>query len=271
MSKIKIELNHVFYQFPNTKNPVFNNLNISLEDDMAINTSHLYGIIGPSGVGKTTLLSVLGGQLKPDKGTVFINSVDIYDIYDSDRRDIIAYQMQTSTNIRGNVKTNLIFGIYNGTIDKTETNSTINSISDEHLIELLKRVGLWAIFEEKDGLNTVIGEGGLNLSGGQRQRLNFASLFLRAKHYKPVVILIDEPTASLDEISEIEITKLINELSLSAVVLVVAHRLVTIANAKGMLDMSNLNLELIHPQTKQELLISSKYFQDLQSHKLELD
>jgi ABC-type multidrug transport system fused ATPase/permease subunit len=262
---INITLNNIFYQFPNTNNPVFTGLNFNLTEDVIKenNTNHLYGIIGPSGVGKTTLISILGGQLKPDKGQVLIDNQDIYNIYDSDRRQLIAYQMQTATNLRGNVRTNLVFGIYNSNGEELFT--------DEVLIDLLSKVGLWKIFQEKEGLDTLIGEGGLNLSGGQRQRLNFASLYLRAKFYNPVLVLIDEPTSSLDEISEQAITSLINELSSQSIVLVVAHRLVTIANAKGIIDMSNVTDLPITPLSKAQLLDVSQYYQDLNNHKATLD
>lgn len=262
---INISLNNIHYQFPNTNNPVFTGLNFTLTEDVIKenNTNHLYGIIGPSGVGKTTLISILGGQLKPDKGQVLIDNQDIYNIYDSDRRQLIAYQMQTATNLRGNVRTNLVFGIYNNTGEELFT--------DEVLIDLLSKVGLWKIFKEKEGLDTLIGEGGLNLSGGQRQRLNFASLYLRAKFYNPVLVLIDEPTSSLDEISEQAITSLINELSSQSIVLVVAHRLVTIANAKGIIDMSNVTDQPITPLSKTQLLEVSQYYQDLNNHKAFLD
>jgi ABC-type multidrug transport system fused ATPase/permease subunit len=262
---INIKLNNIHYQFPNTKKPVFIGLNLMLTEDVVLenNTNHLYGIIGPSGVGKTTIISILGGQLKPDQGEVVIDGHDIYNIYDKDRRELIAYQMQTATNLRGNVRTNLIFGIFN--------NSDQELFSDIYLTELLIKVGLWTIFEEKEGLDTLIGEGGLNLSGGQRQRLNFASLYLRAKFYNPVLVLIDEPTSSLDELSEISITNLINELATQSIVLVVAHRLVTIANAKGIIDMSTVSTTPIVPMTKSQLLLSSQYYQDLNNNKVSLD
>ncbi|MGL4758921.1 MAG: ATP-binding cassette domain-containing protein [Patescibacteria group bacterium] len=263
MTKITIELKNIRYQFPDTKTPVFTNLNFGLIDMIDNQNGCLYGIIGPSGVGKTTLLSIIGGQLKPDSGQVLVNGKDIYDMYDIERREMLAYQMQTSTNIRGNVRNNLIFGIYSKDSEPIQL--------DTILIDLLKKVGLWTIFEDKEGLDTIIGEGGLNLSGGQRQRLNFASLFLRSKFYKPLIILIDEPTASLDEISEIEITKLINDLSKSSVVLVVAHRLVTIANAKGIVDMSNVTDKTVVPLSKRDLLLSSQYYQDLNSNRIKLD
>jgi ATP-binding cassette, subfamily B, bacterial PglK len=261
-----IQIQNLNYQFPNTNSPVFSNNSLSLIETIDSNTpqQHLYGIIGPSGVGKTTLLSILGGQLKPDVGQILINEQDIYTIIDTERRQLIAYQLQTATNLRGNVRTNLVFGIYN--------HNQQQEFTDDYLIDLLQQVGLWNIFIDKDGLDTIIGEGGLNLSGGQRQRLNFASLYLRATYYKPAIVLIDEPTSSLDEISEKSITHLISQLATQSLVLVVAHRLVTLRQAKGIIDLSNINPhDTIQALDHATISKQSQYFQDLENNRLDVN
>jgi ABC-type multidrug transport system fused ATPase/permease subunit len=242
----------------NTK--VLNNHSLFL-DVSVHNQNKLYGIIGPSGSGKTTLISVLGGQLKPKKGSVKISGVDIYTVGDHERRQLISIQMKTATSIRGNVKKNLIFGL-----------SGEDIYSDDELIQTLKNVGLWELFSKKDGLKTMIGEGGINLSGGQRQRLNFAGLYLRAKYFKPNLILIDEPTSSLDEISELAITKMILELASSALTLVVAHRLKTLDQAVGILDTSLLSTEReLEFYSPKNLINKSSYYRDLLSGKAVLE
>lgn len=220
----------------------------------------LYGIIGPSGIGKSTLLNLVGGQLNPKTGRVLINGVDIYAIDDIERRKLIALQGQTATSFRGTLKHNLLFGL--------PTEKTL--YTDNELIVILARVGLWKLFKTKDGLETKIGESGLTLSGGQRQRLNFASLYLRARYYNPILILIDEPTSSLDEVSEQAITEMILELATSALTLVIAHRLKTIQDAVGILDFS-----LVH--TSKELVFYdhdtlqnvSSYYKDLISGRIQ--
>ena len=185
-----------------------------------------------------------------------MKGADIYSIGDIERRKLIAVQMQSSSALRGSLKTNLVFGLFGNS----------EPYSDEALIDVLIKIGLWDLFSAKDGLETLIGEGGVNLSGGQRQRLNFAGLYLRAKYYKPSLILIDEPTSSLDDISEKAITQMISELAVSATTLVVAHRLKTLEEAIGILDISitqphsSLNF-----YTPSELLQVSQYFRDLQS------
>ncbi len=254
-----IHVKKLYYSYEKTK--VFQNNALVLEVAQS-QKNKLYGIIGPSGTGKTTLLSILGGQLNPKKGQVLVDKVNIYKVGDKERRNIIAVQMQTATALRGTLRENLVFGI--------QEDEVLNK--DEYLIDVLRRVGLWSLFENKEGLETLIGEGGVNLSGGQRQRLNFAGLYLRAKHYKPSLILIDEPTSSLDEISEKAITQMIDELSQSSITFVVAHRLKTLDQAVGILDTSLISS---YPElkfyTESELLEISQYYRDLKAGKAELE
>ncbi|GAB4146664.1 MAG: hypothetical protein OHK0017_07460 [Patescibacteria group bacterium] len=261
MSKLSITIENLHFDY-NEKTTVFegHSLHLSIEPTQK---NKLYGIIGPSGTGKTTLLSILGGQLNPTTGKVAINDTEIYKVDDSVRRQLIALQMQTATSLRGKLRYNLVFGL---------PASDEPIYTDAELIKVLTQVGLWALFEPKDGLETLIGEGGLNLSGGQRQRLNFAGLYLRAKYFKPSLILIDEPTSSLDEISEQAITNMIDELAEMSLTLVVAHRLKTLDTAAGILDISlaaeQKDLQFLD---RKALVGSSKYYRDLRSGKANLE
>lgn len=253
---IEIEAQNISFAYGTAT--IFNNHTLNIKTKRS-DAPNLYGIIGPSGSGKTTLLSILGGQLKPVQGSVTINGIDIYSITDATRRNLIALQGQTATNLKGTVKYNMLFGL-----------PSDHGYDDEFLNALLKRVGLFSVL--KDGLNTSLGEGGLNLSGGQRQRLNFAGLYLRACYYKPLLILIDEPTSSLDELSEAAITQMITELSSMSVTLVVAHRLKTLEDAKGLIDLSLIGQDQeIVPYTAAELYKRSAYFKALKEHKIALD
>lgn len=229
-AKIDIEIRNLFFDF-NAQAKLFDDhsliLNIGLEQ-----TNKLYGIIGPSGVGKSTLLSLLGGQLRPTAGQVIINGIDIYSIDDQCRQRLIALQGQTAASLRGTLRYNLLFGL-----------PADYPCEDNALLALLENVGLREIFERKQGLETLVGEGGQTLSGGQRQRLNFANLYLRAGFYKPPLLLIDEPTSSLDEISERAITDMINTLAQKSATFVIAHRLKTLDQAVGILDCSLLATE----------------------------
>lgn len=249
---ITLEIKDLHFDY-NPKAKIFENHSLFLQVPES-QPSKLYGIIGPSGMGKTTLLSILGGQLKPDSGTVLLNGISIYGIDDYTRRRLIAVQGQQASNVSGTVRRNLLLGL---PLDR-------DTYTDEAIITVLKAVGIWQIFEEKEGLQTPVGEGGLSLSGGQRQRLNFAGLYLRAQYYKPLLILIDEPTSSLDEVSERAITGMVSELAEQAITIVIAHRLNTLNDAVGILDFSLLDGEKdIRFQSRQELLEKSPYYRRL--------
>lgn len=243
---INIEASNMFFDYG--KKTLFNTHSFILNAPKS-QKMKLYGIIGPSGSGKTTLLSILGGQLKPLAGTVFINDIDIYAIPDAARRQIITLQGQIASSMRGTVRYNLLFGLPRDA-----------GYDDQYLYILLDRVGLKAVLQEHNGLETMLGEGGLNLSGGQRQRLNFAGLYLRAHYYKPLLILIDEPTSSLDDISEMEITRMIEELAEHAVTLVIAHRLKTVEHAVGIIDLSLIGEEKKIVPYKQDVLLGHSHY-----------
>ena len=170
-------------------------------------------------------------------------------------------QGQVATSVRGTLQYNLLFGLSERLV-----------FHSEQLVDVLKKVGLWDLFKDKEGLATLIGEGGFTLSGGQRQRLNFANLYLRAQFFKPLVILIDEPTSSLDDVSEKKITDMILELSQTSVTLVIAHRLTTVAQAAGLLDCSLLSFEKeMTFYSHDALLERSAYYRELMSGKKQLE
>ena len=249
---ITLEVKNLSFDYT-PKAKIFENQHLFLKASSA-QRPKLYGIIGPSGMGKTTLLSILGGQLNPSTGTVTINTIPIYAVDDTVRRCLVAVQGQVATSLSGTLKSNLLLGLPKDT----------SIYTDSYLIDTLKEVGIWPLFEEKQGLATIIGEGGMTLSGGQRQRLNFASLYLRAQYYNPLVILIDEPTSSLDEVSEKAITAMISQLANHALTLVIAHRIKTLEDAVAILDFSLLEKEQqMVFYAKQELQEKSSYYRRL--------
>jgi ABC-type multidrug transport system fused ATPase/permease subunit len=257
---ISVSMDNLFFDYnPNAK--IFDGHNLDLKV-LTKQSNKLYGVIGPSGIGKSTFISLLGGQLNPSSGLVKVNDVNVYKIDDYFRRDVIALQGQGSGQIRGTLRHNLLFGLPRELLKDKSQEQEYNHV------KLLERVSLWTIFEKKSGLNTFIGEGGLNLSGGQRQRLNFANLYLRATYFKPLLILIDEPTSSLDEVSEQSVTEMIFELARSSLTIVIAHRIKTINDAVGIMDFSLLYEEknlVFH--SHHDLKTKSKYYQRLLSGK----
>ena len=255
---ITLDINQVTVAYPHHK-PLFSELSFHITAEQH-DKNRLYGIIGPSGIGKTTLLFLIGGQLKPTQGSVVINGYDIYELSDRERQQLIALQGQSSTSLYETLHYNLTFGL---PVD--------HGYSNEDLIEILDDIGLWTLFKDKHGLQSLVGEGGTSLSGGQRQRLNFANLYLRAKTYKPAVILIDEPTSSLDELSEQKVTEMINKLAQTSLTLVIAHRLKTLDDAYKITDFCLLaESNLLTFYTHDELYQKSLYYQQLVSGATEI-
>lgn len=233
-----LDVQDLYFDY-DSKAKIFENHYLELQTQK-YNQNKLYGIIGPSGSGKTTFISILGGQLHPSRGSVKIQDVELYSVDDYTRKHLVALQGQIATSLRGTIRSNLLFGLPKHT---SQMSDNTFKITDDTLISILESVGLWSLFKKKLGLETPVGESGLTLSGGQRQRLNFANLYLRAKNYNPALILIDEPTSSLDEVSEKAITSMIDELAQTAITFVIAHRINTLEQAVKILDFSLLNLE----------------------------
>lgn len=256
---ISLKANNVYFAYKDL--PILRGHNMDFVIPQA-QENKLYGIIGPSGAGKTTFISILGGQIKPYIGSIEINNIPVYEINDNFKRTIIAIQGQSASSLSGTLKDNLLLGIPKNT----------SLFQDEYIIEVLNRVGIWEIFKDKNGLNSIIDEGGVNLSVGQRQRLNFAALYIRTKYYDPLLVLIDEPTSSLDEVSEQAITDMIHEIAKNSLVFVIAHRLRTLDDAVAIMDFSLLSEEKnIVFHDRQELEAKSEFYQKLISGEVTIE
>ena len=164
----------------------------------------LIALTGPSGGGKTTLLKLLLGLLTPTTGTVTLAETDLSRYPDAERQRRVAYVPQETLLFRASLHDNLTLG---------------EPFADEALWAALRAVGLAETVRER-GLNATLAEGGAGLSGGQRQRLSVARALLR----NPDVLLLDEPSASLDAESERVLVKVLKTQAKTRLVIVVAHR-----------------------------------------------
>jgi ATP-binding cassette subfamily B protein len=172
--------------------------------------------VGPSGSGKTTLMKLLVGLYRPQEGKVLYNALDENEIDFEDLRKQIGFVTQDTQLFSGTIKENLLF------VNPEATEEEIQSALDKASCEsLLKRTD--------NGINSVIGEGGLKLSGGEKQRISIARALLR----NPRLLLFDEATSALDSITEEDITATIREISArkEQITLLIAHRLSTIMHA----------------------------------------
>ena len=164
----------------------------------------LIALTGPSGGGKTTLLKLLLGLLRPTSGTVTLAGTDLSRYPDAERQRRVAYVPQETLLFRASLRDNLTLG-------EPFTGATL-----EHV---LREVGLYETVQAR-GLDALLAESGAGLSGGQRQRLSVARALLR----NPEVLLLDEPSASLDAESEKVLVEVLKAQAKTRLVIVVAHR-----------------------------------------------
>ncbi len=172
--------------------------------------------VGPSGSGKTTLVKLLVGLYRPKSGHILYNNTDIERANLEELRGQIGLVTQDTQLFAGSIRDNLKFVNQNAT--------------DEELQAALKKSAADSLMERAtDGLDTVIGEGGVKVSGGEKQRLAIARALLRT----PKLLVFDEATSSLDSITEEQITSTIRSLSENEerITVLIAHRLSTIMHA----------------------------------------
>lgn len=192
----------VNYRYPNTSE-------MALKDVTAVfKVGGKVGIVGPSGGGKTTLARAALGVIDPMSGHVFLNGSDIRNF---DRKSLyrsVAVVPQSATMLRGTIEQNLVL--------------FREGISEEDMWGALRLADLESeIRGLPDGLKTMIGTGHLQLSGGQQQRLAIARAFAG----RPELVVMDEPTSSVDALSEALISEAIDNLPRGVTVLIVSHRM----------------------------------------------
>lgn len=200
-------------------------------------------LVGESGAGKSTIAHIIGGFLTAPKGTVTIDGLDLCDIDIEWWRQQITHVSQHPHIMKGTLRDVLSFGM---------------NVSDEEIIEACKEVQLIEVINrQQDGLDTVIGEGGLGLSGGERQRVALARAFLR----KGQVLILDEVTAHLDVKTEAIISNAIKRLMANKIVIIIGHRLQTMHWASTLYVLKHGCI--IQQGSYEELVTVEGYFKDL--------
>lgn len=182
--------------------------------DFSIPRGARVALVGPSGAGKSTLLTLVERFRDPTGGRILLDGVALTDMPRESLRRRIGYVEQESPVLAGTLRENLLLG------DETA--------DDARLFEVLARVRLTELTtRSSDGLDVQVGERGLKLSGGERQRLAIARVLLAA----PEVLLLDEPTSNLDAGNEEALKTAIEEVASDRTLLIVAHRLSTVADS----------------------------------------
>jgi ATP-binding cassette subfamily B protein len=180
------------------------------------NRGETIAFVGPSGSGKSTLMKLLVGLYRPQGGKILYNGLDETRINFNDLRKQIGFVTQDTQLFSGTIRENLTF--VNPEAMEEDLNEVIKKASCEKLL-----------LRAENGLDTMIGEGGLKLSGGEKQRISIARALLR----KPNVLIFDEATSALDSLTEEDITQTIRLISSEGnqITILIAHRLSTIMHA----------------------------------------
>ncbi len=203
----KIVLDHITYAYPNTEKNIFTDAHMEVKKGQSV------GIMGPSGAGKSTVVDILLGLLRVQAGTITCDGVNIFDNY-ADWLSKIGYIPQSIYLIDESIRDNIAFGI------------DADKIDDRRIWEVLEEAQLKEFVEElPEGLDTTIGDRGVRISGGQRQRLGIA----RALYHNPEILVFDEATSALDNDTEKAVMDAINNFHGRKTMVIIAHRLNTIA------------------------------------------
>ena len=206
----KLSFNNVIFQHQSASYPAVNNISFEVASGETI------AFVGPSGAGKTTLVKLLLGLYRPGQGNIFYNGIPENEINTNELRSQIGFVSQDTQLFSGTILDNLLF-----------VNPNASESDCQRVLVQSSCTGLLARAE--NGLNTIIGEGGIKVSGGEKQRLSIARALLR----NPKLIIFDEATSALDSLTEEEITSTIREISQKNdhISIMIAHRLSTIMHA----------------------------------------
>ncbi len=212
-----LSLRNVSFSYQQSNREIISNISLDVARQQSI------GIIGGSGAGKTTLIDLMLCLLAPTKGEISVNGQSITD----DPKlwwNMVAYIPQTPFLSDDTIRRNIALGVDESSIDEHRINNAIASAQLGAFIDQLP-----------DGKNTVIGDRGIRLSGGQRQRIAIA----RAIYYDRQVFIFDEATSALDGKTESEIVNAIEMLQHSKTMIIIAHRMSTLAHCDRILKISN--------------------------------
>lgn len=203
-----IDFENVYYRYPNTEHDIIKDFSLHVEPGECV------AFVGSSGSGKSTIMNMIIGFLKPTAGKMSIDGKPIDTLNLSDYRQHISVVPQNSILFNGTIKENILYGL--------------DGIDDETFEKVIEQANIKEFLDTlPDGVDTVVGESGDKLSGGQKQRISIARALIR----DPQLLILDEATSALDNISEYQVQKAISHLIKDRTTFIVAHRLSTIRDA----------------------------------------
>ena len=234
----KISFQNVWFSYGSSQDPILKNFSAEIKK------KEITAIVGLSGAGKTTIVNLLLKLYVPGQGSIKIDGIDIFEYTDNSYLGKISYVGQETFIFNDTIRENIRFGMLD--------------CSDDMIIEAARKAFAHDfIMRTEHGYASLVGDSGMKLSGGQRQRIAISRAILR----KPEIIILDEATSSLDNISEKNIQKAIDMFSKNTTVLVIAHRLSTIQSADKIIVLKDG--ALLEEGRHKELLENKKLYFEL--------
>ncbi len=234
----KITFKNVIYKYLDKNTSALQDINLEIKPGESV------AIVGPSGSGKSTLVNLILRFFDPYSGEILIDGKNLRNIKISSLRKNIAIVSQDTLLFHGTISENIAFGNQNS--KKLDIESAAKEAGAHDFIKVLP-----------DGYETLIGENGANLSGGERQRIAIARAILR----DPAILILDEPTSSLDAQAEDKIKKTLSKIAINRTTIIIAHRLSTINNASRIIVLDNGKISSIG--SHDELIETSPLYKKL--------
>ena len=203
-----VELKNIRYRYPDAENDAIHNLSLSIPSGQHV------AFVGPSGGGKTTTAALIARFFDVQEGTIEIGGVNVKDIPQNTLMKMVSFVFQDNKLLKGTILDNV-------RLAKPEA-------TDAEVMEALKKAQCMDIIKKlPDGIHTVIGTKGTYLSGGEQQRIAIARAVLK----NAPILILDEATAFADPDNEAMVQKAFEELSVGKTLIMIAHRLTTVADA----------------------------------------
>ena len=241
--KQQITLSDIKFNYPGKSRPAVNGVT------MTIPVNSVVGLVGSSGSGKSTLIDLLLGLLMPQSGHIYVDDTCITSENKRAWQDTLGFVPQSIFLSEGTIAENIAFGLPVADIDLKQVNKALKLASLTELVAQLP-----------DGVNTKVGERGVQLSGGQRQRIGIA----RALYHEADVLVFDEATSALDGITEKVIMDAIHDFSGQKTIIMIAHRLKTVQKCDIIYLMDQG--KIVDQGTYQELVETNPQFKEMAEH-----
>jgi subfamily B ATP-binding cassette protein MsbA len=235
--KGNIEFDHVSFSYDDK-------IQVLKDVSFEIQTGQVAAIVGPSGVGKTTIISLIPRLYDPQSGTIKIDGVDIRRYKLKSLREQISFVLQETLLFRTSVWENIAYGKPDASPDQI-----IRAAKEANAHEFIVQL--------PEGYGTMVGERGVTLSGGQRQRIAIARAIVR----NTPILVLDEPTTGLDSSSEQAVIEALERLMKGKTCVVVAHHLSTIRHADVIFVVKES--ELVEQGTHDQLLAAGGLYAEL--------